>query len=374
LKGKPVVLILGPSLAAISGVTTHVNSLLKSPLRAEFSLAHFQVGSEGRSESAPGRLARFLLSPFALAAAIVRRDIALVHINTSLNAKAYWRDLSYLVTAKLCGARVVLQKHGGSLREFSGDGLFAAFVRATLRLADAIVVLSQAELAEYRERLPGKNVQLLPNGIDLGAHREKDSRRDRASGPLRAIYVGRLAPRKGLSEILDAFSRLKKEKDQGKNTARLVIAGGGPDEAALKARVHGLGLEEEVSFAGPAYGEHKARLLSESDVLLLPSYSEGLPYALLEAMAAGVVPVVTRVGAIPDVVEEGVHGAFVPLREAGPIAGAITALGADRARLLRMSAACRRRVAAGYSIERLGAGFAALYSQLCAARSPRTVL
>ena len=372
MKGKPAVLILGPSLAAISGVTTHVNSLLKSPLRAEFSLEHFQVGSEGRSESAPGRLARFLLSPFALAATIVRRDIALVHINTSLNAKAYWRDLAYLATAKLCGARVVLQKHGGSLREFSGGGLFAAFVRATLRLADAIVVLSRAELAEYRERLPGKNVVLLPNGIDLG--REKDSRHGGAPGPLRAIYVGRLAPRKGLTEIIDAFSRLKEEGTNQGKTARLVIAGSGPDEAALKARVRSLGLEEDVSFAGPAYGEHKARLLSESDVLLLPSYSEGLPYALLEAMAAGVVPVVTRVGAIPDVVEEGVHGAFVPLREAGPIAGAIAALGADRARLLRMSAACRRRVAAGYSIERLGAGFAALYSQLCAARSPRTVL
>jgi glycosyltransferase involved in cell wall biosynthesis len=367
LKERHAVLILGPSLSAISGVTTHVNSLLKSPLRAAFSLAHFQVGSEGRSESVPGRLARFLLSPFALAAAIVRRDIALVHINTSLNAKAYWRDLAYLVMAKLCGARVVLQKHGGSLREFSGGGLFAAFVRATLRLADAIVVLSRAELAEYRERLPGKNVLLLPNGIDLGALPERAILPSR--GPVRAIYIGRLAPRKGLDEILDAFALLK-----GQNVARLVIAGSGPDEAALKARVQSLGLDAEVRFAGPAYGEHKARLLRESDLLLLPSYSEGLPYALLEAMAAGVVPVVTRVGAIPDVVEEGVHGAFVPLREAGPIAGAVAALEADRTRLLRMSAACRRRVAAGYSIERLGAGFAALYSQLCAARSPRTVL
>jgi glycosyltransferase involved in cell wall biosynthesis len=185
---------------------------------------------------------------------------------------------------------------------------------------------------------------------------------------LRAIYIGRLAPRKGLDEILDAFSLLK-----GKNVARLVIAGSGPDEAALKARVRNLGLEESVSFAGPAYGEHKARLLSESDLLLLPSYSEGLPYALLEAMAAGVVPVVTRVGAIPDVVEEGVHGTFVPLREADPIAGAIAALASDRERLARMSAACRQRVGAGYSIERLAAGFAALYSQLCAARAPRTV-
>ncbi len=329
MKGKPAVLILGPSLEAISGVTTHVNSLLSSRLRGEFSLAHFQVGSEGRSESAPGRLARFLLSPFALAAAIVRHDAALVHINTSPNAKSYWRDLAYLAVAKLCGARVVLQQHGGNLREFSGSGPFAAFVRATLRLADAIVVLSRAELAEYRELLPGKNVLQLPNGIDLAPYQGRGAPRKSAGGPLRAIYLGRLAPGKGLSEILDAFARLK----QDRLAARLVIAGSGPDEARLKLHARSLGLEATISFAGPAYGEHKARLLAEADVLLLPSYSEGLPYALLEAMAAGVVPVVTRVGAIPDVVEEGVHGTFVPVREAEPIAEALVALAADRARL-----------------------------------------
>jgi len=174
LRGKPAVLILGPSLAAISGVTTHVSSLLSSRLRGEFALEHFQVGSEGRSESAPARLARFLFSPFALAAAIVRHDAALVHINSTPNVRAYWRDLAYLAVAKLCGARVVLQQHGGNLREFSGSGLFAAFVRATLRLADAIVVLSSAELAEYRGLLPGKNVRQVPNGIDLAPYQVFD--------------------------------------------------------------------------------------------------------------------------------------------------------------------------------------------------------
>jgi glycosyltransferase involved in cell wall biosynthesis len=370
LRGKPAVLILGPSLAAISGVTTHVKSLLSSRLRGEFALEHFQVGSEGRAESAPARLARFLFSPFALAAAIMRHDAALVHINSTPNVRAYWRDLAYLAVAKLCGARVVLQQHGGNLREFSGSGLFAAFVRATLRLADAIVVLSSAELTEYRGLLPGKNVRQVPNGIDLAPYQRRGAPRRDAGEPLRAIYLGRLAAGKGLSEILDAFARLEREGA----IARLVIAGSGPDEARLKSEARRLGLEGRIRFAGPAYGEHKARLLAEADVLLLPSYSEGLPYALIEAMAAGAVPLVTRVGAIPDVVEEGVHGLFVPVREAGPIAEALAALAADRARLGRMSAACRRRAAAGYSIERLGAEFAALYAQLCVPRVARPVL
>jgi glycosyltransferase involved in cell wall biosynthesis len=365
VKGKPLALLLGPSLDAISGVTTHVDSLLKSRLGSEFALAHFQVGSEGRAESALGRIARSARSPFALGAAILRRNAAVVHINTSVNAKAYWRDLAYLMAAKLCGARVVFQNHGGSsLREFCGNRIFAAFVRASLKLADAIVVLSRAELAEYRSMLGGENVLLLPNGIDCAPYLRHSRPAADPAAPLKLIYVGRLAPCKGLTEILDAFLLLKRDNV----AAHLVIAGGGPDEQALKARACSLGIDGEVSFAGPAYGERKARLLAEADLLLLPSYSEGLPYALLEAMAAGAVPVVTRVGAIPDVVDEGVHGLFVPPRAAEPLAQAVRVLAADRARVARMSAACRRRVAAGYSIDRLAEQLAALYSHLCERR------
>src|SRR5262249_36981405 len=88
---RPAVLLLGPSRDAISGVTTHVNSLLDSRLAGEFALAHFQVGSEGRSEGAVGRMLRFVISPFTLAFAVLRRGAAVVHLNTSLNAKAWAR-------------------------------------------------------------------------------------------------------------------------------------------------------------------------------------------------------------------------------------------------------------------------------------------
>jgi glycosyltransferase involved in cell wall biosynthesis len=347
-------LLLGPSLNAISGVTTHVATLLRSPLRSEFALAHFQVGSEGRSESAAARLARLAASPFTLAAAILRSRAAIVHLNTSLNAKAYWRDLAYLVVARLCGARVVLQKHGGTLRDFCRNRIAASFVRNTLKLADAIVVLSRAEMSEYRGI---GNVVHLPNGIDCAPYL-RYNRSVPASGPLQLAYIGRLAPRKGLAEILEALSLL------GPGVAKLVIAGSGPDEAKLRLRAKSLGVARAVHFLGPACGEDKARLLSQADVLLLPSHSEGLPYALLEAMAAGVVPVVTPVGAIPEVVEDGVHGKIVPVGDAQAIAAAVEQIAADRASLARMSAACRARIAAAYSIDRLAGELASLYSKV----------
>jgi len=130
------------------------------------------------------------------------------------------------------------------------------------------------------------------------------------------------------------------------------------DAHAVRARIALIGASRASEDKG------KARLLGQSDVLLLPSYSEGLPYALLEAMAAGAVPVVTRVGAMPDVVTEGQHGLFVPHADPQALAGAIGLLAADRASLLRMRDACRRRVAAAFSIARVADDLRALYSIL----------
>jgi glycosyltransferase involved in cell wall biosynthesis len=355
---RPAVLLLGPSRDAISGVTTHVNSLLDSRLAGQFELEHFQVGSEGRSEGAMARLARLALSPFALALAVLRRGAAVVHLNTSLNAKAWWRDLVYLLVAKACGARVVLQVHGGALDRFM------YVLRSALRWPDAVVVLSRREQDSWRRHVPGQNIALLPNGIDCAPYLKYKRSVPSPGEPLRLVYIGRLAPGKGLAETVEALALARSTGV----AARLVIAGNGPEEARVRARVRELGLECEVRFAGPTIGEDKALLLSQTDVLCLPSYSEGLPYALLEAMAAGVVPVVTRVGGIPDVVQDGVHGRFVPLQDADAIAQAIEALSHDRALLARMSAACRKRIAGAYSIERVAGEFSSLYSTLCAPR------
>jgi glycosyltransferase involved in cell wall biosynthesis len=352
---RPAVLILGPDRAAISGVATHLNLLFGSELARRFELEQFQVGSEGRAESRLGLAMRLLTSPFALAAAILRSGAAIVHVNTSLDARAYWRDLAYVLAAKLCGARVVYQIHGGTTRDFWQPAL-----RATLKWPDVIVVLSRCEFEELREIVPEAAVERVPNAIDGTPWQHRRAPTD-ARAPLRLIHIGRLVKAKGIYEMVEGLALARR---QGV-AARLVIAGDGPEAAPLEQAVRDLALEEHVFFAGPAFGERKARLLGEAHALLFPTYHrEGLPYVLLEGMAAGLVPITTRVGAIPDVVTEGVHGLFVRERDAQAVAQAIARLAADRASLARMSVACRERVATAYSIERLADDFTALYRKL----------
>ncbi|HKW36906.1 MAG TPA: glycosyltransferase family 4 protein [Burkholderiales bacterium] len=365
METRPGALLLGPHRGAVSGVSTHLNLLLASRLAGEFSLAHFQVGSEGRSESRAAFAWRLLTSPLRLAATILARRAAIVHINTALNARAYWRDLAYLIVARICGARVLWQVHGGSLPQpfFGASRILAGFLRATLRLPHALVVLARVELEAYREFVPGQRVLLLPNGIDCASYAAVVRTRHDPASPLRLAYVGRLAREKGLDDALQGLALAR----AGGARARLVVAGSGPERLRLRRRADELGLAGEVSFEGPVFGEDKARLLGATDATLFASHGEGLPYALLESMAAGVPAIATSVGGIPDVVVDGVHGLLVPPRDARGIARAIEKLAADRELLARMSAACRQRIAAGYSIDRLAEQFRSLYSELCAA-------
>ena len=358
-----VILLLGPHRGAVSGVSTHLNLLMDSSLAEDFEVVHFQVGSEGRDENAFTRAARLVLSPFFLAATIIFRHVSLVHVNTSLNTRAYWRDIGYVAVAKLLGARVVYQVHGGELpqRFFAGRKLLTAFLRFTLKAPDLVLVLAQVELEAYRNFVPEQRVVALPNGIDCRPFGAAPVFETEPGHPLRLVYIGRLAREKGLYETLQGM-RLAHELGVD---ARLVIAGTGAEEARLRRYAQALGIAARVCFVGPVFGNDKVKLLAGADVMVLASYSEGLPYALLEAMAAGIPVIATPVGAIPDVVTDGIHGFLVPARDGKAIAESLALMGGDRERLGWMSRACRRRIRAAFSIERLALELSLHYAQLC---------
>ena len=364
----PVVLVCGPHRDALSGVSTHVNLLLGSSLAEDFELVHFQVGSEGRDEGRVGRWLRLLASPFALFAAILFRHADVVHLNTSLNARAYWRDLAYLLVARLLRARVLYQVHGGALPQkfFEKSPLATRFLRWSLGLPDVVVVLAKVELEAYRAFVPHQNVVAIANGIDCRPFSRVATVRSRSEYPLRLVYVGRIAREKGLYETLQGM-RIAREMGID---SHLVLGGDGPEAAGLARSVRMLGLSGRVTFVGPVFGDQKVKLLASADVAILPSYAEGLPYALLESMAAGIPVLATPVGAIPDVVTHGIHGLLVKPRDGMAIAEAIASLARDRERLSWMSRACRRRVMAAFSIERVAGELAQHYESLAGGVTP----
>ena len=356
----PSVLLLGPARTALSGVSTHLNLLFDS-VSADFRLSQFQVGSEGRAESRAAMLLRLATSPFALAWRLLRSQPRIVHINTAFDLKGYWRDLVYLAVAKALRHKVVYQIHGGALpgELFARSRALTALLRHALSWPDAVVVLGRSEAAAYREFAPAARLCRIANAVPLCAA-ELSAERYAAGRPLAIAYLGRLAADKGILEAVEAVAMLR---DRGID-ARLTIAGTGAALEQIRTAIASAGLADRVRLVGAVTGGAKQQLWQRTDVFALPTSREGLPYALLEAMSCGAVPVISPVGAIPDVMQDGVHGLFIPPRDPRALAAALERLATDRALLHRLALAARARVASEYSIARLAQQFTALYRSL----------
>ncbi|MFM8858257.1 MAG: glycosyltransferase family 4 protein [Actinomycetota bacterium] len=359
--GKTRILLLGPQLDAVSGVSTHLSQLFGSGLRENFSLIHFQVGSEGRRESAPRRFMRLVFSPFRLSARILRHRPKIVHINASLDHKSFPRDATYLAVAKALRRRVLFQVHGGEMPTalYPKSAARTRLVSYVLRSADSVILLAQSELAAYSAFVPGARLRIIANAISAdpaGKETEKPN-----TGPLRLTYVGRLVDTKGIADCLAAAKLLS---DAGHDFI-LTIAGAGPQEHQLKQQACRLIETDKVRFLGSVHGEAKASLWRESHIFVFPtSHLEGLPYSLLEAMAAGAVPITTRMGAQPDVIEDGVHGLFVPPADPEALYDAIVSLADNRELLSSMSRRSQQRIRDQYTVDRLATEFGEVYRSL----------
>jgi glycosyltransferase involved in cell wall biosynthesis len=358
------VIVTGPSRTAVGGGPMHINLLMRSTVAREFDLHYVEVGSRGQEspasdESAFAMVRRLVWTPLALAGAILRRRADIVHINTSMVRKSFWRDLVYFAIAKALRTKVIYQVHGGSPDNFrTTNGRYRRALTWAFRNADAVVVLCSKEYHEYKQFVPLDRLVMIPNSIDLAEYAAARPR-GYAGTPVRLGYLGRLDAEKGLLEAIEAVRLLVYERNF--DAISLVLGGSGPLHGELARRITALHLERHVRLIGPVRGEAKAQFWRDTEVLIFPSYHEGLPYTVLESLASATPVIGTSVGGVPDAVTDGVHGILVPPRNARAVADAIATLIPDRTRLRAMSVACLARAQHYYGIDRLGREVGDLY-------------
>lgn len=354
----PTIFVLGPGVDAVSGVSTHLTQLFSSSLSADFRLIHFQTGSEGRRENRWGKLWRAIDSPVQLVAATAWHRPRIMHINSAPDPKAFWRDAVYLVLAKSMGRQTVLEMHGSHLPTdyVSRNRVCQAAIRRLLRLADRIVLVSAADFVAYQNYDPHLATVVIPNAVEVqaGTPPRKPVSDD---APLKLIYIGRLVRAKGVFEAVEAVRLLRARNIH----VRLSIVGAGPDSEELRRSILDAEVQECVQMLGPQHGADKKRVLEESDVLVFPTYGEGLPYALLESMAVGTVPVTCPVGGIPEVLSKWECGITVPPRDPSAVAEAVHTLHRDRELARALSEAAHRLVVEHYQVSRMAADFRGLY-------------
>ena len=220
------------------------------------------------------------------------------------------------------------------------------------------------------EGVKAERISVIQNGIARvpfeGEHR-LEVRRDAGIGaddPF-LLAVGRLVPVKAHEVLISAISAVLKEFPN----AKLGICGDGVLRPNLEAQIKLLDLESAVKLFGEQ--GNVAKFLFSADVFVLPSRSEGLPMALLEAMSAGLPVVATRLDGVAEVVLEGEHGLFAPIDDSDALANVILQLLRDPSMRARMGTAARRRVDEMYSIDRTGEQYLTLMFKLLGTKSPQ---
>jgi glycosyltransferase involved in cell wall biosynthesis len=313
------------------------------------------VDTRGSADLAADRQVRFAYSlPPENIYAVLRRMSRAVPPAPGVLVANGWIELALTAVCDT-GRAVVAITHG----DF--DYYYGLAVRHSETI-DAYVTYTERMAARLRELLPDRadSIFLLPYGVDIP--REV---RQPAPGPLRLLYVGRLCRDKGVFDLPIIDRRLR---DAGVDVT-WTIQGTGPDADALRAAWTD---RPEVRWNGMQPMAEVLRLYRSHDVLVMPSRAEGLPVALLEAGAGGVVPVVSNLpSGIPEVVEPGVTG-FRP--EPGDIRGfadAIATIAADRQMLESASWAVRTRVAGRYDAGQCTAAYQQLFARWRELKRPR---
>jgi glycosyltransferase involved in cell wall biosynthesis len=276
------------------------------------------------NEKGLGVMARRMMSDYAEFLRVIRtKNVDLVHLNISLNAKGVFRDGIFLLLSKALGKRTLVFFHGWDPDfEKRLTGPFLWFFKRIYLKSDAFIVLAAGFEQKLRSWGVKKPVYLESTLVDDGLLRDFDiaeaiqKRLDR--GIINVLFLARLIKGKGIYETLDAVAEL-----QRKNRDIHVIVAGDGDERESAEKYVSLNGIKNARFTGYVTGERKRQLFEEASLYCLPSYQEGLPTSLLEAMSFGLPVIASPVGGIPDVVENAKNGFLTQDKESATIADLI---------------------------------------------------
>ncbi len=311
-----------------------------------------------------GLLLPFLSACMALWSALLFGRVSLVHAHAS-HRGSFWRKFILVWPALVFGVPVLVHLHGSDFQEFyaGGSAWRRLCIRSLFRRAFRVIALSSEWQRWVLQVQPSARTEVLFNSLSGPADGAQCA--PLGETPI-ALFLGRIGDRKGSFDLLRAFALVQRELPQ----ARLIFGGDGEVEKLL-AEVKVLGLESAVSYAGWVGAEQKERLFRDAWVFALPSYHEGLPMAILEAMARGRSVVSCPVGGIAEAVEDGKTGGLVAPGDAAALAEALKRVLSDREWATAQGAAGRALFVTKFSNEANLPRLIAIYRQAGVAMEPQ---
>ena len=264
----------------------------------------------------------------------------IVHIHSSFGP-SFYRKMPFIYMACLWGIPVVNHIHGAEFETF----YHKASPRKKKRIAKVygkcriLVALSEEWKRNLELLVPAEKIEVIENYCKIPDQSGTEKKRQ-------ILFLGEIGRRKGCYDIPGIYEKLSEKAGR----IPLIMAGDG-ELAEIKSLFEEKGLLEAISFPGWVRGEEKEKLLRESGIFLFPTYYEGMPMAVLEAMAYGMAIVATKVGGIPQLIKDGLSGYLCEPGNIEEISGRLLELSEDEDKRKRMGSMARQKVIADYSME-----------------------
>lgn len=287
---------------------------------------------------------------------LLRGEVGAVHAHVA-GRGSFWRKSAFLWLASLGGARTVFHLHDGSFPAwYAGRSRLARYlILATLRRVDRVIVLTPSWAVWVKSVEPAARTQVIGNPVVLPD-------RSRETQPARILFLGRLWQEKGIFDLVEALAIVRKDIPD-----LIAVCAGDGEQAEVLAKAEALGIADCLHLPGWIDGAEKTNQLRQASVFVLPSYFEGLPMGVLEAMAHGVPVVATEVGGVRDALADDA-GLLVRPGDVPALAEALLTLLRDQALRERMGEVGRRRVETEYASPRIMKKLDDLYLELRLAR------
>lgn len=291
-----------PNKMVKGGIAAVVNGYRGSQLEKDYEITYVESYKDG---SKFDKLLKGICGYFHFASVLLFHKPDIVHIHSSFGP-SFYRKMPFIYMASWRKIPIINHIHGADFDEFfvNAPESKKEKIKKVYSKCNVLIALSE----EWKERLaqivPEDKITIIENYSVL--HEDSLEERMRRSCNNTVLFLGELGKRKGCYDIPAVIAQVKKHVPN----VRFVLAGAGSDadEKAIRQLINEKSVTENTIFPGWVRGDTKDKLLREADVFFLPSYNEGMPMSVLDAMGYGLPVVSTNVGGIPKIVHDGENG------------------------------------------------------------------
>jgi len=332
---KPRVLISGHLPPPLGGMATYYQSLINSSLNEEVDYLFVQTSSQNRLGANTGLLSisniiSAIKDCFRFTRSMITFKPQIAHIGTAYGL-SFLKHSYCIFIAWLMKSRVLLHPHCSlKVLYFDRSGIWKWYFRKVINFTYGTVALSK-EWLQLRSINSKMRIFVLPNAVDLRLYQpalEKHLTSLESNDALNVLYLGYLGKEKGSFDILDAAIQIDSSKN--KIFFDLVGSEATPGELdLLKEKIKSENLEKTIRIYKPVIGKEKINFFMNADIFIYPSYFEGMPMAVLEAMASGLPIIASRVGGLPDIVTDNQNGFLIEPGHPEQLADAILKIAND---------------------------------------------